>query len=246
METLNRVDIVLPDHDSEFFSKLINFLNPFGVNKEESFLLKPSNPEYLPLTRLKSGPVSIPEVVFNEKHVQIVNITGVEKENPLEYSPLSLDEVVERLSGTPLNMLDHVGFNLPYFDGVHPKILALRDNLKEHCLYHLFPSGEAWDFIIPGTVDEIQGKSVDYSLIRKPKFEIVSFDICSRPLIQIDFSVKTSYNEITSMFPEGIHDDNLHNVWVYVQNPYDLDICFVVNEPVEGNWSNFFEGSRLT
>ncbi len=243
---LNTIDIVLPDIDDGFFDQLTGFLSVFGVKEGNSLRFNTSNPKYLPVLGLSCGPVDTPEVVFDKKRVKIQNTTGVEKANPYSYTTLSLDEVMKRLSNYPLNMLDHIGFNLPYFDGVHPEMLELREELKASCLYHLFPSGEPWDFVIPGTKEEINGAAVDYSKIRKPKFEIVSFSNCSKPLIQIDFSVKANYGEIKSMFPEGLHDDNLHNVWVYIQNPYGIDICFVVNEPTEGDWSEYFSESRIT
>lgn len=242
---LNTIDIVLPDIDDEFFDQLTGFPSVFGIKTGNSLRFNTSNPHYLPVLELSCGPVATPEVVFDKKLVKIQNTTGVEKTNPFTYTPLTLDEVTKRLNDYPLNMLDHIGFNLPYFEGVHPEILELREELKSRCLYHLFPSGEPWDFIIPGTEEEINGAVVDYTVVRKPKFEIVSFSNCSKPLIQIDFSVKASYSDIVSVFSEGLHDDNLHNVWVYIQNPYGIDICFVVNEPAEGDWSEYFKGSRI-
>jgi hypothetical protein len=242
---LNAIDIVLPDIDDGFFDQLTGVLSVFGVKVGKSLRFNTSNPQYLPVLGLSCGPINTPEVIFDKKRVKIKNTTGVEKDNPYSYTPLSLDDVTKRLEDYTLNALDHIGFNLPYFDGVHPEILELREGLKASCLYHLFPSGEPWDFVIPGTKEEIGGIAVDYSVVRKPKFEIVSFSNCSKPLIQIDFSVKASYADIVAMFPEGLHDDNLHNVWVYIQNPYDIDICFVVNEPSEGDWSEYFAESRF-
>jgi hypothetical protein len=243
---LNTIDIVLPDIDDDFFDRLTEFLSVFGVKAGNSIRFITSNPNYLPVLGLSCGPIDTPEVVFDKKRVKIQNTTGVERDNPFSYIPLSLGEVTKGLIDHPLNVLDHIGFNLPYFDGVHPEILELRTELKTSCLYHLFPSGEPWDFVIPGTKEEVNGTTINYSVIRKPKFEIVSFSNCSKPLIQIDFSVKASYPDIVSMFPEGLHDDNLHNVWVYIQNPYGIDICFVVNEPIEGDWSEYFAESRIT
>ena len=243
---LTRVDIVLPDTDEEFFDQLTGFLGFFGYVEDQHLRFRMSNPHYNPVLGLTTAPVDIPVAVMDGKTIKIQNTTGVEKENQWEYTPLSLTDVIKRLELYPLNLLDHIGFNLPYFDGVHPEISELRNEFKNECLYHQFPSGEPWDFILPGSTKEISGADIDYSATRKPKLEIVSFDGCSTPIIQIDFSVNATYNEIVSTFPEGINDDNLHNVWVYVQNPYSIDICFVVNEPVEGDWSDFFEGSRLT
>jgi hypothetical protein len=49
----------------------------------------------------------------------------------------------------------------------------------------------------------------------------------------------------SSWFPEGLYDRNLQNIWVYVENPYDLDLCFVLNEDYEGDLGEYFEHSRL-
>jgi len=81
--------------------------------------------------------------------------------------------------------------------------------------------------------------------VRRPKLEIVSFDKSSTPIIQFDCIVDTSYDKIVQLFPEGIAENDLRNVWVYLSNPYHLDICFVVNENRGGDWSEFFSGHRL-
>jgi hypothetical protein len=102
--------------------------------------------------------------------------------------------------------IDHVGFNLPWFSsGVHPRILQLREELSSYCLYHRFPSGEPWDFIIPGNRDEIaRQEAVDYTMVKRPKFEIVSFDKASTPLLQFDFQMNTSYEILQGLFPEAL------------------------------------------
>lgn len=243
---LESISIVLPDTNNEFFKHLITILGYFGDITGTDLRFTPSSPDYLPILGIKQGPVKIPQIEFDNKFVKIRNTTGIEKENTLAYTPITLIDLGEQLEPFELVKMDHIGFNLPYFDGVHPEVLELREELKDECIYHLFPTGEPWDFIIPGTLNEIYGSEVDYSKVRKPKFELVSFDGCSKPLIQFDFSIKTTYDEIVSMFPEGIKNDNLHNVWVYIENPYGIDICFVVNEPVEGDWSEFFSDSKLS
>ena len=78
-----------------------------------------------------------------------------------------------------LQRLDHVGFNLPWFTGVHPD------------------------------------------------------------------SVRTRFEELKILFPEGIIDQDLIIIWVYLTNPYGIDICVVIGEKRNGDWSDFFSGHRL-
>ena len=110
----------------------------------------------------------------------------------------------------------------------------------------MYPTGEDWDFILPGTKAEINGENeVDYSIIRKPKIEIVSFRNCSVPLIQIDFGVKLDYSEIAKLFPEGILMPDWNHVWVYLKNPSTIDIACVVRQAEKPDWSGYFKGYRL-
>jgi hypothetical protein len=162
---------------------------------------------------------------------------------------MKLDQVIERLnhSGIRLVGIDHVGFNLPWFSsGVHPRILQLREELSSYCLYHRFPSGEPWDFIIPGNRDEIACReAVDYTMVRRPKFEIVSFDKASTPLLQLDIQMNTNYEILQGLFPEALDDPLICNLWIYLENPYGLDICLVANGFSEKDWSSYFAGSRI-
>jgi len=142
-----------------------------------------------------------------------------------------------------LARLDHVGFNLPWFeDGVHPEILKLRKLLAPASAYYLFPTGENWDFILPASKAEITSNSIDLSKDRHPKFEIVSFDMTSTPLVQIDCAVQQPYEAIKQRFPEGIPEDNLKDTWVAIQNPYGIDIFFVIGELKDKDWSGFLRG----
>jgi hypothetical protein len=129
---------------------------------------------------------------------------------------------------------------------VHPKILQLREKLSPCCLYHRFPTGEPWDFIIPGDEDEILNhKAVDYSEVRRPKFELVSFENASTPLVQLDISVNARYERFFELFPESLNDQELRNIWVYLESPYAVDVCLVINESSEDDWSDFFKECRL-
>jgi hypothetical protein len=182
--------------------------------------------------------------------VKIENTTGISKQSPYSYKHLDVETVNQRLvsSGVRLIGIDHVGFNLPWFSsGLHPCILQLREKLSSRCLYHRFPTGEPWDFIIPGDNDEITNcRAVDYTRVRRPKFELVSFGNASTPLIQFDVGVDVDYEKSSLLFPESLNDPEFRNLWVYLETPYTIDVCLVINEfAEERDWSGFFEGFRL-
>src|SRR6266511_2022352 len=245
---LQSVTLQLPNSDQAFGDKLLTLLAPFGRRGDSSLRFTPSNPNFLPQIAFKINNTT-PRAIFtlsNETiEIDIANKTGQQKQSPELYTPLPLQEVMSRLSYARLEQLDHVGFNLPWFDGLHPDIEKLRRTVAPHTAYYRFPTGEEWDFILPATKEEIASKVVNLTQDRRPKLEIVSFDKSSTPLIQIDFSIDQPYSEITKLFPEGIADSELKNVWVYIQNPYGIDLCFVVGEYGDSDWSEFFEGHRL-
>ena len=49
---------------------------------------------------------------------------------------------------------------------------------------------------------------------------------------------------LEELFPEGLVDSEIGNIWIYLENPFGVDICMVANEYSENDWSEFFEGSR--
>lgn len=245
---LQSVDLQLPNFDQAFGDKLLTLLTPFGRRDHTLLRLNPSAPNFLPQIAFKlNGPV--PKAIFNLSdetiEIDIANKTGQQRQNTETYSTISIDECTGRLQNTELTRLDHIGFNLPYFKNVHPDILTLRQRLATQCAYFRFPTGEEWDFIIPATTEEIPAKDIDLTKVRRPKLEIVSFDKASTPIIQIDFSVRRPFTELMQLFPEGIADADLKNVWVYLNNPYGIDICLVIGDHEDSDWSDFFEGHRL-
>jgi hypothetical protein len=250
MDLLQQITFNLPDKDHDFNDKFFEVLSLFGERESDRVDLEKSNPDFLPNISFATGDVIKPTVVFDVTNHQIEivieNKTGQEKKSPETYTHISIEDFVKRVSQLEPVHLDHVGFNLPWFDGVHPDVLMLRKELAGRSAYHRFPTGEDWDFILPALKDEMQGEEIDLEISRRPKFEIVSFEKASEPLIQIDFSVRENFNDLASLFPEGILDKNLKNIWVYVTNPYGLDLCFVVGEYKDGDWSKFFSGNRLT
>lgn len=254
-EYLENIIIHLPNITTNFISDLSTLLRPVWRRNEDGYTVIPSNEYYLPKILVNSNSEKSHAVVdfqltnYETISVYIKNITAIDKQSSYIYSHIEVEDVLNRLCKKRAEILsiDHVGFNLPWFNkGIHPAIRDLRNRLKGICLYHYFPTGELWDFIIPGDSAEIRKrKSIDYSQNRKPKFEIVSFDKASTPLIQIDVALNMKYPEFKSLFPEALDDPSMKNIWIYLKSPYDVDICLVVNEYIEGDWSCFFKGHRL-
>ena len=251
---LENIKILFPE-EQEFIGQLFKLLGRLGAYQKDGFEFASSSRAYYPKLQIMSDKkLACVRVdfeisdgrVFSER---VVNETGIEKLSPHTYQPVNIDDAASRLNSAGLTIvgLDHLGFNLPWFSSpLHPRIANLRAALSPMCLYHGFPTGEAWDFILPGDSDEIGGlKEIDYSLIRKPKFEIVSFEKASMPLVQIDVSLQAGYDEFAGLFPEALKDPQFGNIWIYLENRFTIDVCLVINPFSAGDWSHFFKGSRL-
>ena len=252
MALLTQIKFTLPSQDKSFTEQFTTYLSSQGERNRSGITLNISQEEYFPKTSFQF--TDKPYVLFcfedgDEVEVAINNVTDVTKKSPYPYSHITLETFIDRMKQFPLMGIDHTGFNLPYFDGIHPQILTLREKLKDACLYHTFPKhieDAPWDFIIPGTREEIERSvEVDYHQTRKPKFEIVSFDSASTPLIQIDIQVKGHFEDFAKAFPEAIHIPEIKNVWVYIKNDFGIDVCFVVNENADKDWSYEFRNERL-
>lgn len=255
MSYLNQVTYSLPNIDPNFNSHFIDYLSPCGQPDSSSITLNLLNPQYLPSTKFQFIDIDTPQVTFtldsqDQITVELINTTGITKSNPHSYTHLPLPELIQRLLPIKLKTIDHTGFNLPYFDGLHPTITQLRQTLRDKSLYHTFPlhlASEDWDFIIPGTPAEISNSSkIDYTNTRQPKIEIVSFDKSSTPLIQIDLQLADTYAHLSTLFPEAIPLPDIKSLWVYLENPFDLDVCLVLNEYHATDWAHHFTNSRIT
>ncbi|OFW62653.1 MAG: hypothetical protein A2Z35_02015 [Actinobacteria bacterium RBG_19FT_COMBO_36_27] len=254
MSYLTEVCFLFDKSKYPFMNKLFELFKNITEVANSKIYLKRTNNQFFPkITLDNSSPENGVSVNFtsdnNSKEIQIINVTSSEKLSNELYSYISIDELINRFNknNISIKMMDHIGFNLPWFsNGIHPKIKLLRKELSEYCLYHKFPSGEPWDFILPGLKEEIKkSKAINYDLIRKPKLEIVSFDKCSKPIIQFDVTCTFSKDKFKDIFPEGIYDSNLGNIWIYLDNPFEIDFCLVLNEETNGDWSNYFKGNRL-
>jgi len=254
-EYLEAISVHFPAVCHDLVLWLSRLLGASVVRDNDATEIVPSNERFLPRISFDAHSRDVfPTADFEFSSyegtsVYVRNMTDIGKENPSPYNPLEPEEVESRFQREGMNVtgVDHVGFNLPWFNkGVHPAIGDLRNRLKTVCLYHLFPTGESWDFVIPGERSEIKKRKViDYDRLRKPKFEIVSFEKASTPIIQFDVSLNAGYEKLDAVFPEGISDPKLRNTWVYLRNPSDVDVCLVLNESREGDWSSFFRGHRL-
>lgn len=254
-ELLERIVVSCPAGAQRFANQLIGLLGNFGHREDQRLRLSCSRPDFLPRIELelqsRNTDCQASFVLANGEEicVEVINITGKSQPNPQPYEYLEVETISSRLSKEDIRLLgiDHLGINLPWFgDEIHPQIQSLRERLSTTCLYHGYPSGEPWDFILPGKAEEIkQSLAVDYDIIRRPKFELVSFNKASTPIIQLDMWTNTGFEALKSIFPQALSDDQLRNIWLYLANPYEIDICLVLNELPERDWSNFFMGCRL-
>jgi hypothetical protein len=251
---LKQVQYQIPNSDPEFASNFLSYLTPCGEVSGSKIELGISDKEYFPKTQVIFTEVRVPQVEFRLSDdrafaVPISNTTGKNKPSPHKYSAISIAEFTTRVANFPLRALDHTGFNLPYFEGIHPQIAELREKVTLTCLYHSFPKhldDAPWDFILPASIEEIN-KTIEtnYSLNRKPKIEIVSFDKSSTPLIQFDIQIEGEYADWSPVFPEGIQLPDLKITWVYIENNFGVDLCFVLNEIEKKDWSYHFTNDRI-
>lgn len=249
MNILRSIEIQIPTLTNS--RAYLRFLSAFGNIEGYRVDFTQSNSMMYPAISVVFADIQKPIVVFitdTEKiHVGITDSTGESKKSPHTYSHISLSDFLSRMENISLGDMDHVGFDLPWFQGTHPDILSLRNILPRHCAYHLWPTKEDWDFILPATEEEISSQSaLDHPIVRRPKFEIVSISKVSKPIIQFEFYVHNkSFEELTELFPEAIAVENPGNVWVYIQNPTDVDICFVLNVYSDSDWSEFLKNNRI-
>jgi len=252
---LQKITINLPVTSAGFNHRLASMLETLGEVRSQVLELTGPDPNHHPLLAIDfqsaRSAVSVDFLPSNGEGLPMVaeNTTGVEKKSPHAYRNAEIDVVARRFAaaGMKISGLDHMGINVPWFgSGAHPRILPLREALKARCLYHRYPTGEQWDFILPGTLEEIAGRQpVDYGIVRRPKFELVSFEKSSTPLIQIDLGVSGRYENFSGLFPEALADPEYRNIWIYLANPHAVDICLVINEFSGEDWSGFFKGHRI-
>jgi hypothetical protein len=247
---LNEIRLVFPGGASAFWRAFLASIAAFGTLDGDCCRLSASDATYLPRVSLRLGDVAVVTAEFigdrERRNIALANTTGLHRRSPHAYGHISLQEYARRSAALRLAALDHVGFDLPWFDGVHPEVLELRAALAGCCAYYRFPTGEDWDFILPGTAEEIAARELDLSRVRRPKFEIVSIDTVSVPIVQVDVITGQAYHDLVRLFPEALADPGLRNVWVYLDNPYGIDLCFVLNDSAgRADWSPFFQGHRL-
>jgi len=240
----------VPAVEAHLADCVLDLLAPFGTRQDAAIALTPSRPAYLPLVTLRFSPAATPMARFllddGDVEVALVNATGTARRSPYRYQAIAPAQLRDRLRAVSCTALDHVGFDLPWFDGLHPAVARLREVLAPCCAYFTFPTGEPWDFILPAACDELAPDvELDLGTTRRPKFEVVSLDTASTPIIQLDFVVDQPYEQLVALFPEGLASATARNVWVYLAGWPDLDICCVFNEPSEADWCPFFAGHRL-
>lgn len=190
---LSKIVFKFPKAHREFNEKFLHLIEVLGQSKDSVLELNITSQSYYPKLYLNfkyERSNVLVDFVFTYGgtiSIEIENSTSEYRQNPHSYTHLKLDYVIQKLNanGIEIVRVDHVGFNLPWFSSdLHPQINLLRKNLQTKCLYHKFTTGELWDFILPGDLDEIYNyKRIDYTKARRPKFEVVSFEKDSTPLV---------------------------------------------------------------
>ena len=246
--TLDVVRISLP-LDKALFEGLTTLLSKCGEVDDATFSVTPTQKNFLPKLQLLADSSKEPTIEFIcDKTVLsqvIANRTGKTKHSPHDYKSLSLIEVTKRLAAVgEIKTIDHFGVNFPWFYGLSPALKEFRTQLPGLSAYFRFPDGQDWDFILPATSKEIHSDNIDLNTIRRPKLELVSFEKASTPIVQIDCITTINYDLLKELFPEGIAEEELKNVWVYIATDMDIDLCLVLNEPTDADWSSYFKGHR--
>lgn len=248
--TLQSASISLP-LDKPFFDVLTDLLKNCGEVDDATFSVTPTQKNFLPKLQLVADSSKNPSIEFIcDKTVlsqDIVNQTGVTKHSPYDYKLLSLVEITKRLAPVgEIRAIDHLGVNFPWFDGLSPVLKEFRTQLSNLSAYFRFPEGQDWDFILPATSKEINSDNIDLNTIRRPKLELVSFEKASTPIVQIDCITTIGFDLLRELFPEGIAEEELKNVWVYIVTDMDIDLCLVLNESTDADWSSYFKGHRYS
>ncbi len=246
---LQKVLINLPFNKS-LFDELTALLSECGKINDSVFAVKASRENLFPKLELALDRGKKPTIEFFDGELlvsrPISNQTGETKKSPHNYQHLPLAIIAKRIaSAGKIATIDHLGVNFPWFQGLSPDLKKLRAKLPDVSAYFRFPTGQDWDFILPATDQEIHSDSIDLDITRRPKLELVSFEKCSTPLVQIDCITTIAFNNLKMLFPEGIVDEELKNVWVYITTDMELDLCLVLNGQTESDWSGFFSGHRL-
>lgn len=251
IDYLKHIEINLPITDSTFKEEFLDLFAEIGEISVDRVNFSPVTLSHYPHLSLRFADASEASAAFSLgdqiEVVPIKNSTHKIWNSPYVYQSISVGAVRRRLQGMKLTRLDHMGFNLPWKKKeCHPNIGKLRVTLANRCLYHLWPKNRNWDFILPGNEDEILSScDVDYSIERRPKFEIVSFRNSSTPLIQFEVLVSKPFEYFSPLFPEAIQLLRNRSVWIYIKNNSDVEMCLVLNEDRGRDWSKFFTPYRL-
>jgi len=163
---LEKIRIRLPNTNFKFMEDFLELMNVLGNIESRVFRLPSSCHAFFPRVELGFQPQRtsiLTDFILSDGEslsVAVENSTRLEKPSPFSYQPLSVESVTRRLTSSDIRLvgIDHVGINLPWFaSNVHTQIFQLRKKLSLYCLYHRFPTGEPWDFIIPETRTKLPG-----------------------------------------------------------------------------------------
>ncbi len=271
-ERLNRIAFMFPDDSLEaqaFFEQLEKLLEevPNCVINEDLILFTPANPPgALPITSLElSSELAIPKLVLETDlpfEVRVGNffIHSSEVVTDMPYQPRPLPDSIEESPHTLLPMLDlvqrfdghvarvdHLGLNVPAALLDEVRWRPLLHNLAVIATVYQYPNEEPWYFLMPSTLQELQGNITEFVPGREPLFELVYDQFDQLPVVQIQIDTDLTRAEVEDLLPEpyGIAYQGLQEAFraVYVQHPWkDLlirfDMGFKQNLAASKAWSN--------
>jgi hypothetical protein len=140
MNYLEEIIVGFNKEHLDFSNKFTNLLKNVTEHNENKLFVKSSNELFLPRLSINNSSSEknvIVTFLFNdasERKIIVENTTGLERKNSGKYSHIELNDVINRFDNCGLKILkiDHMGFNLPWFDnGIHPEILKLRNILSK-------------------------------------------------------------------------------------------------------------------
>jgi hypothetical protein len=120
---LQTITFRFPDQGKAYGNQLFLLLAPFGQPADNKILFDKASPDFYPNIAFCNAPTAQPTVQFELSgrsiDIEISNKTGQVKTSPEKYSLITIEDFVERTKQWEFVRLDHVGFNLPWFDTVH-------------------------------------------------------------------------------------------------------------------------------
>ncbi|MEU8081955.1 hypothetical protein AB0B31_41650 [Catellatospora citrea] len=203
-----------------------------GTPADRLTLTPPAPHGALPVTTFALADVAAPEVALDTGHVLGVS-RGPQTEAVTLPGRVELAELTRRLAGH-VRRVDHTGVNLPV--GTSDEEWAdLVGAVAAGSAMYRYPTGEQWPFVLPATVEELDGDIGDFVVGREPRFELVQEQRLTQTSWQFALWTDLTRAELELLFPEpeGLTFPGLADVFrvVPVRHPWPglgirFDLCY--------------------